>query len=117
MTTTPILQVAGIAKQYGKFTVLNGVDLRVIPGAIHSVIGSNSVGRTVLFHVLMGTRMIASGTIALDGHDVTYEVSHQRVQRGIARSFRVMNLFPSLPVRENLCPAALSTTPYRALHG
>lgn len=41
MTTTPILQAAGIVKQYGKFTALGGVDLRVMPGTVHSVIGPN----------------------------------------------------------------------------
>ncbi|RYP45365.1 hypothetical protein DL770_011418 [Monosporascus sp. CRB-9-2] len=71
MTTTPILQATGIVKQYGKFTALGGVDLRVMPGTVHSVIGPNGAGKTTLFHMLTGTRMITSGTIVFDGHDVT----------------------------------------------
>jgi len=61
--------------------------------------------------------MITSGTIVFDGHDVTREADFQRVQRGIARSFQVTSLFPSLSVRENLRLAALGTTPRRAMHG
>lgn len=117
MTTTPILQATGIVKQYGKFTALGGVDLRVMPGTVHSVIGPNGAGKTTLFHMLTGTRMTTSGTIVFDGHDVTREADYQRVQRGIARSFQVTSLFPSLSVRENLRLAALGTTPRRAMHG
>ena len=117
MSTTPILQATGIVKQYGKFTALGGVDLRVMPGTVHSVIGPNGAGKTTLFHMLTGTRMITSGTIVFDGHDVTREADYQRVQRGIARSFQVTSLFPSLTVRENLRLAALGTTPRRAMHG
>lgn len=71
MSTTPILQATGIVKQYGKFTALGGVDLRVMPGTVHSVIGPNGAGKTTLFHMLTGTRMTTSGTIVFDGHDVT----------------------------------------------
>jgi len=117
MTTTPILQATGIVKQYGKFTALGGVDLRVLPGTVHSVIGPNGAGKTTLFHMLTGTRMVSSGSIVFDGHDVTREADYQRVQRGIARSFQVTSLFPSLSVRENLRLAALGTTPHRAMHG
>ncbi|MBY4946234.1 ABC transporter ATP-binding protein [Cupriavidus respiraculi] len=119
MTATaaaPILQATGIVKQYGKFVALGGVDLRVMPGTVHSVIGPNGAGKTTLFHMLTGTRTVTSGSIVFDGHDVTDETDFQRVQRGIARSFQVTSLFPNLTVRENLRLAALGTAPRRALN-
>ncbi|MEM5275864.1 ABC transporter ATP-binding protein [Cupriavidus taiwanensis] len=115
--TTPILEATGIVKQYGKFMALGGVDLRVMPGTIHSVIGPNGAGKTTLFHMLTGTKEVSAGRIVFDGKDVTAEPDYQRVQRGIARSFQVTSLFPSLPVRENLRLAALGTSPRRAMSG
>lgn len=114
--TVPILEATGVVKQYGKFMALGGVDLRVMPGTVHSVIGPNGAGKTTLFHMLTGTRSVTSGRIVFDGHDVTGETDYQRVQRGIARSFQVTSLFPSLPVRENLRLAALGTQPRRAMN-
>ena len=114
--TAQILEATGVVKQYGKFMALGGVDLRVMPGTVHSVIGPNGAGKTTLFHMLTGTRSVTSGRIVFDGHDVTGETDYQRVQRGIARSFQVTSLFPSLPVRENLRLAALGTQPRRAMN-
>ncbi|NOV22574.1 ABC transporter ATP-binding protein [Cupriavidus necator] len=116
-TTIPILEATGVVKQYGKFMALGGVDLRVMPGTIHSVIGPNGAGKTTLFHMLTGTKEVSAGRILFDGKDVTAEADYQRVQRGIARSFQVTSLFPSLPVRENLRLAALGTSPRKAMSG
>ncbi|QET04430.1 ABC transporter ATP-binding protein [Cupriavidus pauculus] len=115
--TTPILEATGIVKQYGKFMALGGVDLRVMPGTIHSVIGPNGAGKTTLFHMLTGTRTVTAGRIVFEGKDVTTETDYQRVQRGIARSFQVTSLFPNLSVRENLRLAALGTSPRKAMSG
>ncbi|KDP84375.1 ABC transporter ATP-binding protein [Cupriavidus basilensis] len=113
--TTAILEARGITKSYGKFNALGGVDLRVMPGTVHSVIGPNGAGKTTLFHMLTGTGTVTAGTIVFDGKDVTREPDYQRVQRGIARSFQVTSLFTHLPVRENLRLAALGTSPRRAM--
>jgi branched-chain amino acid transport system ATP-binding protein len=111
--STPILEATGIVKQYGKFMALGGVDLRVMPGTVHSVIGPNGAGKTTLFHMLTGTRPVSAGRIVFEGKDVTAEADYQRVQRGIARSFQVTSLFPNLSVRENLRLAALAPRPAR----
>jgi len=114
--TEAILQASGIVKRYGKFTALSEVDLRILPGTVHSVIGPNGAGKTTLFHVLTGTLPITAGKIAFDGHDVTHEPDHKRVRRGIARSFQVTSLFANLSVRENLRLAAQGVDARRALN-
>jgi len=105
MTATPvrpILRAQGIVKRFGKFTAVQDVNLSVAPNTIHSVIGPNGAGKTTLFHTLTGTLPATAGTIEFDGVDVTALADHQRVRHGIARSFQVTSLFPSLDVRENL---------------
>lgn len=98
----PLLDARGVVKRYGKFTALNEVDLRVMPGTIHSVIGPNGAGKTTLFHTLTGTVPVSAGRIVFNGHDITREPDNVRVRRGMARSFQVTSLFGNLSVRENL---------------
>jgi branched-chain amino acid transport system ATP-binding protein len=115
--STPILlEAIGIEKYYGKFAALGGVDLKVRANTVHSVIGPNGAGKTTLFHMLTGTKSVSAGRIVFDGHDVTQEPDHRRVQRGIARSFQVTSLFLSLSVRENLRLAAQGTAPTKAMN-
>ena len=116
-TASPILlEAQGVAKHYGKFVALGGVDLKVRANTVHSVIGPNGAGKTTLFHMLTGTKTVTGGRIVFDGHDVTNEPDHRRVRRGMARSFQVTSLFLSLPVRENLRLAAQGVAPAKALN-
>ena len=102
----PILRAKGVVKRFGKFTAVQNVNLTVQPNTIHSVIGPNGAGKTTLFHTLTGTIPATDGTIEFDGVDVTKLADHQRVRQGIARSFQVTSLFPTLSVLENLRLAA-----------
>lgn len=116
MSTPVLLEAIGIEKYYDKFAALGGVNLKVRANTVHSVIGPNGAGKTTLFHMLTGTKTVSAGRIVFDGHDVTHEPDHRRVQRGIARSFQVTSLFLSLPVRENLRLAAQGIAPAKALN-
>jgi branched-chain amino acid transport system ATP-binding protein len=116
MTSPILLEAIGIEKYYDKFAALGGVNLKVRANTVHSVIGPNGAGKTTLFHLLTGTKSVSGGRIIFDGHDVTHEPDHRRVQRGMARSFQVTSLFLSLPVRENLRLAAQGTAPAKALN-
>mgnify|MGYP003585925980 CR=1 FL=1 len=116
MSATILLEALGIEKRYDKFAALAGVDLKVRANTVHSVIGPNGAGKTTLFHMLTGTKTVSGGRIMFDGHDVTREPDHRRVQRGMARSFQVTSLFLTLPVRENLRLAAQGTAPAHALN-
>jgi branched-chain amino acid transport system ATP-binding protein len=116
MSTPILLEAIGIKKYYGKFAALGGVDLKVRANTVHSVIGPNGAGKTTLFHMLTGTTPVSAGQIMFDGHDVTHEPDHRRVQRGIARSFQVTSLFLSLSVRENLRLAAQGIAPAKAMN-
>ncbi|RSZ46219.1 MULTISPECIES: ABC transporter ATP-binding protein [unclassified Variovorax] len=111
-----LIEATGVTKHYGKFAALGGVDLKIRRNTVHSVIGPNGAGKTTLFHMLTGTGMTTGGRILFDGHDVTREPDHRRVQRGMARSFQVTALFLSLSVRENLRVAAQGISPRQAMN-
>ena len=116
MTNPILLEAIGVEKYYDKFAALGGGDLKVRANTVHSVIGPNGAGKTTLFHMLTGTKKVSGGRIVFDGHDVTHEPDHRRVQRGMARSFQVTSLFLNLPVRENLRLAAQGIAPTKALN-
>jgi ABC-type branched-subunit amino acid transport system ATPase component len=111
-----LIEAIGVTKHYGKFAALGGVDLKIRRNTVHSVIGPNGAGKTTLFHMLTGTGTTTGGRIVFDGHDVTREPDHKRVQRGMARSFQVTSLFASLSVRENLRVAAQGIAPRQAMN-
>lgn len=115
-TTSPILRAVGVTKCYGKFTAVNNISLDILPGTVHSVIGPNGAGKTTLFHTLTGTTPITSGSILVDGEEVSHLPGYQRVRKGLARSFQVTSLFPNLTVRENLRLAAQGRRPLQAFN-
>jgi len=110
-----LLRARAVTKKYGDFTAVSGVDLNVRKGTIHSVIGPNGAGKTTLFHTLTGSVPITSGSIELEGQEVSNLPGHRRVQRGLSRSFQVTSLFQNLTVAENLRIAAQGRAPWAAL--
>ena len=116
-TNDTLLTARAVTKKYGGFTAVSGVDLDVKKGTIHSVIGPNGAGKTTLFHTLTGTVPITSGSIKVEGVEVSSLPGHRRVQRGLSRSFQVTSLFQNLTVLENLRIAAQGRSPWAALNG
>lgn len=114
--SAPILEARAVTKRYGRFLAVSGVDLQVQGHTVHSIIGPNGAGKTTLFHTLAGTVTPTSGSIRLEGREVGHLPDYARVQRGLARSFQVTSLFPTLTVRENLRVAAQGVQPGKALH-
>jgi branched-chain amino acid transport system ATP-binding protein len=70
------------------------------------VIGPNGAGKTSLFNLLSGLRRATAGRVLLEGEDVTDAAPYRRAKLGLGRTFQVSNVFPLLPVRENVRLAA-----------
>jgi branched-chain amino acid transport system ATP-binding protein len=71
-----------------------------------AVIGPNGAGKTTLFNLVSGLLRPTSGRIELDGVDLTGEPPFRRTRAGLGRTFQVSNVFPLLPVLENVRLAA-----------
>ena len=97
-----ILQVQNVSKHFGKLVAVNGVTLTVEPGELRAVIGPNGAGKTTFFNLISGFFPPTSGRIVFQGQDITELPEHQRVKRGMARTFQVTEIFPELTVRENV---------------
>jgi len=108
MTDGAILETESLTKRFGGLTAVDGVDLAVERGEFRSVIGPNGAGKTTLFNCVTGALSPSAGTVRFDGEDVTGLPPHERVRRGLGRSFQITNLFGGLSVRENVRLAAQS---------
>ena len=101
----PLLEIRGLCKQFGGLRVTDDLHLQVRPHEIHALIGPNGAGKTTLVHQVAGTLKPDVGTITLDSHDITTLTVSARVQRGIARSYQITNIFRSLTVIDNVALA------------
>lgn len=102
MSTGALLQVKDLVKNFGALRATDHVTLDVQPGEIHALIGPNGAGKTSLVAQLSGHLHSDSGQIVFDGLDVTAMPTHERVHRGLARSFQITRLFKSFTVLDNV---------------
>ena len=101
-TATPLLELHSINAAYGKSPVLWGVDLEIKPGEAVALLGRNGVGKTTLLRTITGLHPLSSGTVHLDGQDVSRVAPHLRAQRGVAYVPQGRGIFPHLTITENL---------------
>ena len=99
---TDRLVVQGLRAGYGHGEVLHGLDFTVGAAEIVVVVGRNGMGKSTLMRTLIGMIPAKSGTITLDGHDITALKSHQRVARGLAFVPQGRMVFPAMTVQENI---------------
>jgi branched-chain amino acid transport system ATP-binding protein len=101
----PILELQRLRKTYGALVVTDDVSLAVEPGELHAIIGPNGAGKTTLIHQISGLASPAGGRILFRGEDVTRLAMHQRVRRGLARSFQITSILPGFSAVENVALA------------
>jgi urea transport system ATP-binding protein len=97
-----ILEVQDIHTYYGDAHVLQGLSLQLEQGQILGLLGRNGVGKTTLLKCLMGVLPVASGSIALDGQEVSTLPPYARVRLGVGYVPQGREIFPRLTVEENL---------------
>jgi branched-chain amino acid transport system ATP-binding protein len=97
-----MLRTRGLVKEFTGFRAVNEVDLEVAAGTVHALVGPNGAGKTTLFNLLTGFLAPTSGTIELDGQDVTGLRPERIAQRGVARSFQITRLFDELTLVEHV---------------
>ena len=95
-----------LRKEFGELAAVNGLSIDVPRGEFRSVIGPNGAGKTTFFNLVTGVMTPTGGAIYFDGEEVTGLPPHERVRRGMGRSFQLTTVFGGLTVRENVRLAA-----------
>jgi branched-chain amino acid transport system ATP-binding protein len=97
-----VVRTQGLSKRFGGVVVADGIDLTLKSGQIVGLIGPNGAGKTSLFNLISGAIAADSGSIVLNGAEISGQPMHVRARLGIARSWQHNRLFPSLTVLDNL---------------
>jgi branched-chain amino acid transport system ATP-binding protein len=91
-----------VAGYIPEVNILNGCDLEVRAGEFVGIIGPNGAGKSTLLKAILGMCKIRSGSISLNGQDITGRKAHELVPLGVGYVPQTKNVFPSLTVKENL---------------
>ena len=97
-----MLSVNGLNQFYGGSHILRGVSFEARLGEVTVVLGRNGVGKTTLLKSLMGVVPVKTGTVQLDGRDITRATSYERARLGIGYVPQGREIFGRLTVEENL---------------
>ena len=102
-----MLSTRNLNKSFGSLVVAQDIALELPQGVRYALIGPNGAGKTTLINLLTGMLRPDDGEIRLAGDDITALPPHERVQRGLARTFQINTLFPQLTALESVTLAVL----------
>jgi ABC-type sugar transport system ATPase subunit len=98
----PLLHMRGITKSFFGVPVLDAVDLDVMAGEVHAVVGENGAGKSTLMKILAGAYQPDAGSILLDGEEVRFGHPRQAQERGVSIIYQEFNLLPERTVAQNI---------------
>ena len=100
------VEVRAARVHFGGVRAVDGVDLLLPRGTILGLIGPNGAGKTTLVNAITGFQRLDSGTVTIDGHDVTNRRPERLARLGVSRTFQSVRLFPRLSVLDNVALGA-----------
>lgn len=106
----PMLQLQGIAHNFGGLNVLTNVNIDVPPGRIVGLIGPNGSGKTTCFNIASGFLVPKAGSVVFEGQDVTQWSVQRRGAAGLVRTFQTPKVFEHMTVLENLMVGEYKST-------
>src|SRR3954449_472560 len=96
------LILSGVTRAFGAVRAVDDVSLTVAAGEKYAVLGSNGAGKTTLFNAITGDFPPSAGSIHFFGEDITALPPHERIRKGLRRTYQSSLLFRDLSVRDNL---------------
>ena len=102
MSESPLLEVRGLTVHHGQLRAVGDVSFSVRPGEVYAIIGANGAGKSTLLRTIAGLHHPTSGSVLLDGTNVTRLRAEKRATAGISMVPEGRRLFPSLSLEENL---------------
>lgn len=105
-----MIRVDNLHRHFGGFRAVDGASLEIATGSITGLVGPNGAGKSTLFNCIAGALPPTSGSVTMDGEDITGLPPHALFHKGLLRTFQIAHEFSSMSCRENLMmvPAAQS---------
>lgn len=100
--TDPILEVTGLEKRFGGIVAVDGATFAIERGAITGLIGPNGAGKSTTFNCITGVHTPDSGSVTLNGTDITGMAPEAVANRGLVRTFQIARELPEMTVIENM---------------
>lgn len=100
--TTTALSLKGITSGYGTTTIVRNIDLNIKAGSVTALLGPNGAGKSTLLKTMSGLIRPMSGSVMIDGHDVSSLAPNKRANLGLCHIPEGRGIFPSMTVKENL---------------
>jgi branched-chain amino acid transport system ATP-binding protein len=102
VSASTLLAVREVTVRFSGLVALDKVDLDIVEGRTTALLGPNGAGKTTLFNAIAGAVQPTSGSILLEGRDITGLAPSRRCSAGVARTFQITQPFGTLSVRENV---------------
>lgn len=106
-TSTDLLVVKNLSRSFGSLAAVSNLSFEVRRGEILGIMGPNGAGKTTVFNLLTGVMKADTGSIVLDGRDITRLSAARRCRAGIGRTYQIPRPFAKMTVLENLMVAAV----------
>ncbi|RWL79816.1 MAG: sugar ABC transporter ATP-binding protein [Mesorhizobium sp.] len=114
MTTSPLLDATGVAKNYGAVAALRNASLSVLPGEVHALMGANGAGKSTLVKILTGAIKADAGRILIRGQQLDVRSPAAARRAGLLPVYQEPSLIPDLDVLSNLKLTGTPVEPFRA---
>ena len=111
LQSPPPLSAKGISRRFGGLIAVSTLDLEIRSKEILGLIGPNGAGKSTTFNLLSGFLKPSTGTIAIDGKDVTGSGPERISRLGLVRTFQHGSLMPSMTVEDNILVGAIGGMP------
>lgn len=102
LASNDALVLEGVTRAFGALRAVDDVSLAVAAGQKYAILGSNGAGKTTLFNTITGDFPATAGRIRFFGEDITRLPPHERIRKGLRRTYQSSLLFRDLTVRDNL---------------
>lgn len=98
----PLLELRGATVRFGADAAIDGVDFRLFPGEVHSLMGENGAGKSTLIKAISGVHPLDDGVLLLDGREVRFAEPFDAIRAGISTVYQEIDLLPNVSVAENI---------------
>ena len=110
VTSGNALDLRGVSRAFGALMAIEDVTFSVAAGERRAILGANGAGKTTLFNAITGDFPPTAGRVYFFGEDITELPAHERIRRGLRRTYQSSLLFRDLSVRDNLFLAVRGVT-------